>query len=139
VIDHLRDKGLGVDPVCRVLELSPSTYFARKKRPKSARRLRDEQLMPLIDQVERAIFQWVAWCNEELAFPSSWAPPRRGPVPARVSRAGAVERSPADIGGGTLVAESGSCDRTTDARQSGIRPCSLRLTYKWGRSIVSSQ
>jgi transposase InsO family protein len=51
VIDHLRDKGLGVDPVCRVLELSPSTYFARKKRPKSARRLRDEQLMPLIEQV----------------------------------------------------------------------------------------
>ncbi len=30
MIDHLRDKGLGVDPVCRVLELSPSTYFARK-------------------------------------------------------------------------------------------------------------
>jgi putative transposase len=51
VIDHLRDKGLGVDPVCRVLELSPSTYFARKKRPKSARRLRDEQLMPVIESV----------------------------------------------------------------------------------------
>ncbi|CAG6393583.1 hypothetical protein SCOCK_210023 [Actinacidiphila cocklensis] len=51
MIDHLRDRGLGVDPVCRVLELSPSTYFARKKRPKSARRLRDEQLMPLIEQV----------------------------------------------------------------------------------------
>jgi helix-turn-helix protein/integrase-like protein len=28
-----------------------ATYFARKKRPKSARRLRDEQLMPLIEQV----------------------------------------------------------------------------------------
>jgi putative transposase len=51
VIDHLRDKGLGVDPVCRVLDLSPSTYFARKKRPKSARRLRDEQLMPVIESV----------------------------------------------------------------------------------------
>ncbi len=51
MIDHLRDRGLGVDPVCRVLALSPSTYFARKKRPKSARRLRDEQLMPLIEQV----------------------------------------------------------------------------------------
>jgi transposase InsO family protein len=48
VIDHLRDKGLGVDPVCRVLELSPSTYFARKTRPKSARRLRDEELIPLV-------------------------------------------------------------------------------------------
>jgi putative transposase len=51
VIDHLRERGLGVDPVCRVLELSPSTYFARKKRPKSARRLRDEQLMPLIEEI----------------------------------------------------------------------------------------
>ncbi|MDQ1046282.1 putative transposase [Streptomyces sp. V4I2] len=51
MIDHLRANGLGVDPVCRVLELSPSTYFARKKRPKSARRLRDEQLLPVIEQV----------------------------------------------------------------------------------------
>ncbi|MER5740117.1 IS3 family transposase [Streptomyces sp. NPDC002262] len=51
MIDHLRERGLGVDPVCRVLELSPSTYFARKKRPKSARQLRDEHLMPLIEQV----------------------------------------------------------------------------------------
>lgn len=49
MIDHLRDKGLGVDPVCRVPDLSPSTYFARKKRPKSARRLRDEQLVRLIE------------------------------------------------------------------------------------------
>ncbi|SHN35666.1 Transposase InsO and inactivated derivatives [Actinacidiphila paucisporea] len=48
MIDHLRDKGLGVDPVCRVLELSPSTYFARKTRPKSTRRLRDEELIPLV-------------------------------------------------------------------------------------------
>ncbi|MGW6263429.1 DDE-type integrase/transposase/recombinase [Streptomyces sp. NPDC055085] len=41
MIDHLREKGLRVDPVCRELDLSPSTYFARKKRPKSARRLAD--------------------------------------------------------------------------------------------------
>ncbi|MFE6872856.1 IS3 family transposase [Kitasatospora sp. NPDC057692] len=50
VIDHLRD-GFGVDPVCRVLELSPSTYFARKQRPKSARRLRDEELISLVTAV----------------------------------------------------------------------------------------
>ncbi|WP_159400827.1 hypothetical protein [Streptomyces sp. NRRL B-24484] len=31
-----------------MLELSPSTYFARKTRPKSARRLRDEELIPLV-------------------------------------------------------------------------------------------
>ncbi|WP_106429465.1 IS3 family transposase [Streptomyces sp. SPB074] len=51
VIDHLRAKGLGVDPVCRELDLSPSTYFARKKRPKSARRRRDEQIVPMIEQI----------------------------------------------------------------------------------------
>ncbi|MEU7254160.1 IS3 family transposase, partial [Streptomyces sp. NPDC045251] len=51
MIGHLCGHGLGVDLVCRVLELSASTYFARKKRPKSARRLRDEQLMPLIEEI----------------------------------------------------------------------------------------
>lgn len=51
MIDHLREKDIGVDPVCRVLQLSPSTYFARKKRPKSARRLRDEELVPLVTAV----------------------------------------------------------------------------------------
>ncbi len=51
MIEHLRDKGLGVGFACRALGLSESAYYARKKRPKSARRLRDEQLMPLIEQV----------------------------------------------------------------------------------------
>ncbi len=51
MIEHLRDKGLGVGFVCRVLELSQSAYYARKKRPKSTRWLRDEQLMPLIKEV----------------------------------------------------------------------------------------
>lgn len=50
MIDHLRD-GFGVDPVCRVLQLSPSTYFARKQRPKPARRLRDEELIQLVTAV----------------------------------------------------------------------------------------
>ncbi|MGA5599293.1 IS3 family transposase [Streptomyces thermocarboxydus] len=51
VIDSLKDSGFGVGPVCRVLGWSESAYYARKKRPKSARRLRDEQLTPLIGQV----------------------------------------------------------------------------------------
>ncbi|WP_435860487.1 IS3 family transposase [Streptomyces scabiei] len=51
VIDSLKEDGFGVGPVCRVLGWSESAYYARKKRPKSARRLRDEQLMPLIEQV----------------------------------------------------------------------------------------
>ncbi|GAP47662.1 integrase [Streptomyces azureus] len=51
MIDSLKDSGFGVGPVCRVLGWSESAYYARKKRPKSARRLRDEQLTPLIEQV----------------------------------------------------------------------------------------
>ncbi|WP_344015237.1 IS3 family transposase, partial [Streptomyces thermospinosisporus] len=54
MIEHLKDKGLGVGFAFRVLGLSESAYYARKRRPKSARRLRDEQLMPLIEQVHAA-------------------------------------------------------------------------------------
>jgi transposase InsO family protein len=51
VIEHLKGMGLGVGFICRALELSESAYYARRKRPKSARRLRDEQLLRLIVQV----------------------------------------------------------------------------------------
>ncbi|MFJ8546091.1 IS3 family transposase, partial [Streptomyces sp. NPDC093586] len=51
MIKHLRDKGLGAGFACRVPGLPEPAYCARKKRPKSARRLRDEQLMPLTGQV----------------------------------------------------------------------------------------
>ncbi|MGW7210030.1 IS3 family transposase [Streptomyces sp. NPDC054837] len=44
VINHLRDD-FGVEPVCRELDLSVSAYNARRRRPKSARRLRDERLL----------------------------------------------------------------------------------------------
>jgi transposase len=33
VVDHLHANSLGVDPVCRVLNPSPSAYFARKNPP----------------------------------------------------------------------------------------------------------
>lgn len=49
--NHLRENGFGVGPVCRELDLSESAHYARKKRPKSDRRLRDEQLMPLIEEI----------------------------------------------------------------------------------------
>ncbi|WP_234436370.1 hypothetical protein, partial [Streptomyces sp. NRRL S-813] len=48
------------------LGLSPSTYFARKSRPKSARRLRDEQLMPLIEEVG-SVDDLVIWTLERVA------------------------------------------------------------------------
>jgi putative transposase len=34
----------GVEPICEVLQFAPSTYYAAKKRPPSARQVRDDQL-----------------------------------------------------------------------------------------------
>ena len=42
-IDAYRDR-FGVEPICRVLQFAPSTYWSAKRRPLSARRLRDEEL-----------------------------------------------------------------------------------------------
>ncbi|MFD7319465.1 IS3 family transposase [Streptomyces sp. NPDC059883] len=50
VINHLRDD-FGVEPVCRELDLSVSAYNARRRRPKSARRQRDEQLVEHIRRI----------------------------------------------------------------------------------------
>ena len=44
----------GVEPICRVLEASPSTYYARKTRTPSARALRDQRLLVAIRRVHAA-------------------------------------------------------------------------------------
>jgi putative transposase len=48
-IDEHRDT-LGVEPICRALQLAPSTYYAAKRRviDPSARALRDAMLMPIL-------------------------------------------------------------------------------------------
>ena len=43
----------GVEPICRVLEIAPSTYYAAATRPPCARQLRDEILKPEIARVHR--------------------------------------------------------------------------------------
>ncbi|GAA4638953.1 IS3 family transposase [Actinoallomurus vinaceus] len=50
MIDHLRDD-FGVEPVCRVLDLCPGTYYGRKRRPPSARARRDADLLAQIKQI----------------------------------------------------------------------------------------
>ncbi len=50
MIDDLHDR-FGVEPVCRVLDLAPSTYYAAKTRPPSARALRDREVLGLIEGV----------------------------------------------------------------------------------------
>ena len=49
-IDAHRDQ-FGVEPICEVLQVAPSTYCAFKKRQPSARALRDAVLLPLIPTI----------------------------------------------------------------------------------------
>jgi transposase InsO family protein len=48
-----RSAGLrwGIEPICKVLQIAPSTYHAAKRRPPSARALRDAELCPEILRV----------------------------------------------------------------------------------------
>ena len=41
----------GIEPICAVLQIAPSTYHAAKKRPPSARSIRDAELKPLVLRV----------------------------------------------------------------------------------------
>jgi transposase InsO family protein len=49
-IDERRGE-FGVEPICEVLPIAPSTYYAAKKRPPSARALRDAELLEKIRKV----------------------------------------------------------------------------------------
>jgi transposase InsO family protein len=85
-IDEHRDRFGGVEPICRVLTehdcpIDPSTYYRAKKRPPSARSVRDTELKALIVRVHGENFGvygvrkvWrelnrrgghVAWCTVE--------------------------------------------------------------------------
>jgi putative transposase len=44
----------GVEPICRVLEIAPSTYYAARGRPPSARAVRDAELAAAIGRVHAA-------------------------------------------------------------------------------------
>ena len=46
----------GVEPICEQLPIAPSTYYAAKSRPPSARAMRDEGLKPEIRRVHRDNF-----------------------------------------------------------------------------------
>ena len=54
-IDQYRDR-FGVEPICRILQLAPSTYWSQKRRPRSARSERDEELKTEITRVWRENF-----------------------------------------------------------------------------------
>ncbi len=46
----------GVEPICRELQVAPSTYYAARQRPRSARRIRDEALQVKLRQVHAEHF-----------------------------------------------------------------------------------
>jgi putative transposase len=46
-VDDNRDE-FGVEPICRVLQVAPSTYYAAKSRPVSARAARDAVMIPIL-------------------------------------------------------------------------------------------
>ena len=54
-IDAHRDV-FGVEPICQVLAVAPSTYYAAKSRPPSARTVRDEELKVEIARVHAGNF-----------------------------------------------------------------------------------
>lgn len=49
-----RKERWGVEPICRTLQIAPSTYYARTTRPPSARSVRDGELKPAIRRVWEA-------------------------------------------------------------------------------------
>jgi putative transposase len=55
-IDEHRHKW-GVEPICRVLPIAPSTYYAVRKRPSSKRSLRDKELKIEVLRVWKANFR----------------------------------------------------------------------------------
>jgi putative transposase len=55
-IDTHRDQ-FGVEPICTALKIAPSSYYAHKTRPPSARAVRDEQLKVDIKRVYDANYQ----------------------------------------------------------------------------------
>jgi putative transposase len=52
-IDENRDE-LGVEPICADLQVAPSTYYAAKSRPLSARALRDAVMIPILLAIWKA-------------------------------------------------------------------------------------
>ena len=103
----------GVEPICRVLQVAPSTYWSAKRRPPSVRSLRDECLKEEIIRVHRENFG-------VYGAPKIWAQLNREGIP--VARC-TVERLMRDLG--LQGAVRGRPKRTTITDESGGRPADL--------------
>jgi putative transposase len=106
-------KRWGVEPICRVLQFAPATYYAASTRPPSARAVRDQGLKPQIQRV---------W-NENFGVYGAdkvWAQLRReGFLVARCT----VERLMRELGLRGVV--RGRTPRTTRSADGTDRPADL--------------
>ena len=77
-IDENRDE-FGVEPICAELPIAPSSYYAAKSRPPSARARRDAELVPQLGAVDRELpgLRGRASCGRPLSAPTlTWAATR---------------------------------------------------------------
>jgi len=103
----------GVEPICALLPIVPSTYYDARKRPPSARALRDAELKPEIARIHAENFG--VYGAEKV-----WRQLRRERIPAARCT---VERLMRDLGLRGVV--RGKTRRTTTADESAPRPADL--------------
>jgi putative transposase len=111
-IDRHREE-FGVEPICKVLEIAPSSYYDRTSRPPSARAVADAQLKVEIKRVWDANFQ--VYGAEKL-----WRQLAREGIQVGRDR---VARLMGELGIRGVV--RGSKRRTTTPAQAGERPADL--------------
>lgn len=103
----------GVEPICRVLQFAPATYYAARTRPASARELWDRELKPEIQRIWNENFR-------VYGADKVWAQLRREGY--RVARC-TVERLMRDLGLRGVV--RGKTPRTTLVEDGATRPVDL--------------
>jgi len=111
-IDTHRDR-FGVEPICRVLQAAPSTYYAARVRPPSVRQVRDEALKVKIRHVHAEHFG-------VYGVRKLWRQLRREGIP--VARC-TVERLMHELG--LKGAVRGKTKRTTVSDDTAERPADL--------------
>ena len=111
-IDNHKEE-FGVEPICRVLQFAPATYYAASSRPASARQRRDEELKVEVGRV---------WEENRRVYGADkvWTQLKReGTAIARCT----VERLMRELGIAGVV--RGKVVRTTFGDETAVRPADL--------------
>jgi hypothetical protein len=89
-IDGHRDR-FGVEPICRVLDVSASAYYYRAKGERSTRQLEDERLLERIRKVHKANY-------EAYGYRRTWKALRRAGGDRSALSGAAADARPRDPG-----------------------------------------